>query len=114
MELGKDKLKYVVNYGIATFFAERLKKQESESEFVVCYDENLNKIIQESEIDLVLRFCDTCKNKVQVRYLDSIFLGQETAADLLKKINDGLAILYLSKIIKLSTDWRNVNWKVLF
>jgi len=29
MELGKDKLKYVVNYGIAPFFAEGLKKQVS-------------------------------------------------------------------------------------
>ena len=85
MELGKDKLKYVVNYGISPFFAERLKKQISESEwFSVCYEESLNKIIQESEMDLVLRFCDTCKNKIQVRYWDSIFLGHETAVDLLK------------------------------
>ena len=47
MELGKDKLKYVVNYGIAPFFAERLKKHISESEWLaVCYNESLNKIIQ--------------------------------------------------------------------
>ena len=37
MELGKDKLKCVVNYGTAPFFAERLKKQASESEsLAVC------------------------------------------------------------------------------
>ena len=68
MELGKGKLKYVVNYAVVPFFAERLKKQVSESEWLaVCYKESLNKIIQESEIDLVLRFCDTCKNKARVR-----------------------------------------------
>ena len=112
MELGKDKLKYVVSYGTEPFSAERLKKHLSES-VAVCYDETLNKIIQQSEVELVFRFCDTCKNKVQVGYWDSIFLGYETAADLLKEINDGLAGLDLSKKIKLSIDGSNVNRKVL-
>ena len=44
MELGKDKLNYVVNNEIAPFFAEGLKKQVDESEWLaVSYDENLNK-----------------------------------------------------------------------
>ena len=94
MEWGKDKLKYIVNYGIMYFFAEGLKKQVNDSEWIaVCYDEDLNKAIQESEMHLVLRFRDTCKNEVQLRYWDSIFLGHTTAADLLKKINYGLANL---------------------
>ena len=45
-------------------------------------------------MDLVLRFCDTCEN---IHYWDSMFLGHETAADLLKKINEGLAGLDISK-----------------
>ena len=67
MELGKVKLKYVVSYGIEPSFTDGLKKKQvSESEWLaVCYDENLSKVIQESEIDLVLRFLNTCKNKVQ-------------------------------------------------
>ena len=90
MELGKDKLKYIVNYGIAPFFAERLKKEVSESDWLaVCYSESLKKIIQESEMDF--KFCGTCKNKVQLRYWDLMFLGHETATNLMKKINDGLA-----------------------
>ena len=69
MELGKNKLKYVVNYGTVSFFAEGFKKQVSESEWLAfCCDESLNKVIQESEVDLVLRFWDTCKNEVQVYY----------------------------------------------
>ena len=42
-----------------------------------------------------------------------MFLGYATAVDLLKKINDGLASLDLSKQIQLSMDGSNVNWKVL-
>ena len=114
MELGKDKLKYVVNYGIAPFFAEGLKKQVDESEWhAVSYDESLNKVIQESEMDLVLRFWDTCNNKVQVRCWDSMFLGHATAADLLKNINDALSGFDLSKQVQLSMDGPSVNWKVL-
>ena len=109
-----EKLKCVVNYGIKPFFAERLDKQVSESEWLaVCYVKSLYKIFQESEMDLVLRFCDTCKNKVHVCYWDSIFLGHETVADLLQKINGKLAGLDLSKKIKLAMDGPNVNCKVL-
>ena len=114
IELGKDKLKYVVNYGIAPFFAEGLKKQVSESEWLaVCYDESLDKVIQESEMNLVLRFWHACKNIVQVHCLDSMFLGHATVVNLLKKINGRLAGLDLSKQIQLSMDSPNVNWKVL-
>ena len=42
-----------------------------------------------------------------------MFLGYATAVDLLKKINDRLAGLDLSKQIQLSVDGSNVNWKVL-
>ena len=61
MELGKDKLKYVVNYAIAPFFVEGLKKQVSGSDWiVVCDNESLNNAIQISEMDLVFRFWDNC------------------------------------------------------
>ena len=89
MELGKDKLKYVVNYGIAPYFTQLLKEQVSSSEwFVVSYDESLNEVIQESEMDLVIRFWDSCLNRVQVRQWNFMFLGHATAIDLLKAIND--------------------------
>ena len=114
MELDKDKLKYVVNYGIAPFFAEGLNKQVNESEWLaVSYDESLNKVIQESEMDLVLRFWNTCNNKVQVRYWDLMFLGYATAANLLKNINYALSGFDLSKQIQSLMDGPSANWKVL-
>ena len=56
-------------------------------------------------MDLVLRFCEICKNKVQVCYWDSMFLGHETVADLQKKINGGLAGLDLSKKNQVVNRW---------
>ena len=114
MELGKDKLKYLANYGIAPYFQEILKEEVSTSEwFSISYDESLNKSVQESEMDLVLRYWDDMIEKVQVRYWDSMFLGHTKAVDLLKSINDGLTGLDLSRQIQLSMDGPNVNWKVL-
>ena len=114
MELGKDKLKYVVNYGIAPYFTQLLKEQVSSSEwFVVSYDESLNQMIQESEMNFVIRFWDSCLNRVQVRYWNSMFLGHATAIDLLKAINDGLLGFDLSTQIQLSMDGPSVNLKVL-
>ena len=82
LELSKDKLKYVANYGIAPHFIESSKEQFRSSEcFVVCYDESLNKIIQESEMDLVIRIWNNISNKVQIRYWNSIFLGHTTSID---------------------------------
>jgi len=87
-----------------------LKKQVDESEWLaVSYDESLNKVIQESEMDLVLRFWDTCNNKVQVLYWDSMFLGHATAADLLKNTNDAISGFDLSKQIQLSMNGPSVN-----
>ena len=55
IELGKEKLKYVANYGIAPLFSELFKEQVHSPEwFVMCYDESLNKIAPESEMDLVI------------------------------------------------------------
>ena len=87
-----------------------MNKQVDESEWLaVSYDESLNKVIQESEMDLVLRFWDTCNNKVQVRYWDSMFLGHATAADLLKNTNDAISGFDLSKQIQLSMNGPSVN-----
>ena len=42
VDLGMDKWKYVVNYGIVSHFTDLLKEQVCLSEwFVVCYDESL-------------------------------------------------------------------------
>jgi len=64
-------------------------------------------------MDLVLRFWNTCNNKVQVRYWDLMFLGYATAANLLKNINYALSGFDLSKQIQSLMDGPSANWKVL-
>ena len=56
MELGKRKLMYIDNYGIAPFFRIFLKDEIAHS-FCYCvpFDESLNKVVQGSEMDLLIR-----------------------------------------------------------
>ena len=73
----------------------------------MCYDESLNKAIQESEMDLVIRFWENISKKDLVRYWNSMFLGHTTSIELLKRISDGLSGL------DLLMDGPSINWKVL-
>ena len=57
---------------------------------------------------------DTFKNdKVESRYLTSLFLGHTTAIDLKKKFEEATEQLDLKKLIQISMDGPNVNWKLL-
>ena len=70
-----------MNFGITPHFKYLLKKQVLSSEwFVLCYDESLNKVIQESAMDLVIRFWDNNSYKVQVLYWDSLLPEHNTPA----------------------------------
>ena len=51
--------------------------------FVVSFDESLNATVQDCEMDLLVRYWDSIKNRVQVRYWNSMFFGRGTHAGLL-------------------------------
>ena len=52
MQLGADKLKYVVNHGIAPYIRELLKSRIISTDwFVVSFDESLNNVTQKCEMD---------------------------------------------------------------
>ena len=76
MRLGADKVKYVINFGIAPAFKNALTECMKKSEFcIVSFDESLNDNTQNCEMDVVIRYFDADGNKIKTRYLDSHFLG---------------------------------------
>ena len=52
-------------------------------------------------------------DKVESRYLTSLFPGHTTAKDLKKKFEEATEQLDLKKLIQISMDGPNVNWKLL-
>lgn len=112
----KDKLSYVITYGLGPYFQEQLTNTVRKCDFFcLSLDESLNKIAQKGQMDIIVRFFDDSKNKVMTQYLSSLFLGHCTAFNLLESFKHCLHNLGLpiSKIIQVETDGPNVNLKFL-
>ena len=56
MELGRNKLKYIINHGLAPYFKIILTEDLGSADFLsVCFDESLSKTTKNSEMELVLQ-----------------------------------------------------------
>ena len=105
---------YLVCFGLAPFFKESLTESIRRCQFYsVSFDECLNKVSQNSQVDLVIPYFENNAGKVMMQYLGSEFLGHTTSADLLVKFKDGVRQLNPRCLIQISMDGPNVNWKFL-
>ena len=59
----------------------------------------------------IIRYWDGNTNKVAVRYLGSEVLGHVTAVDLLTHFKQGISRLDPKRLLQVSMDGPNVNWK---
>ena len=83
MSLGRTKVGYTVNYGIAPYVKKLLHEQLDKCRWItVSYDESLNHAAQKGHMDFHLRFWDDEKQQVSTRYYDSHFLGHAKVKDL--------------------------------
>ncbi|GBN47272.1 hypothetical protein AVEN_47705-1 [Araneus ventricosus] len=113
MQLGRDKMAYMIVYGIAPFLKQNLLDEILVSEhFVVDFDESINKVSQKQQMDINIRFWDRCENRVKTWYLTSAFLGWTRASDLLEAFTEATKPLDLKRLVQLSMDGPNVNKKL--
>lgn len=112
--LSKDKISYIINYGLSYHFKiELLDIVEKCDEIVIGFDETHNCINKKEQMDFTLRFWHSDNNEVTTRYLSSAFLGHTTAKDLLEAFEENVPEKLLKKTHQLSMDGPNVNWKLL-
>ena len=71
----------------------------------------MNRISQNKQMDFIIRYWNGNTNKVAVRYLGSEFLGHVTAVDLLTHFKQGISQLDPKRLLQVSMDGPNVNWK---
>jgi hypothetical protein len=108
---GDKKAAYLSTFGIAPYLQDNLtEKLHSKSSFVILFDETLNKYLQEHQMDFYVRFWDN--NRVQTSFFESFFLGHTRAEDLLPKFVSFTEKFSQRKILQISMDGPNVNWKV--
>lgn len=111
-QMKKDKVAYVITFGLAPYFqSELIRKLNKATMFAISIDESLNKISCKAQMDVLIRFWDLEDKKLLTRYLTSVFPIKCDAATLLKTLTDTLNELNINmlKIIQLSMDGPNVN-----
>ena len=79
--------------------------------YSISFDECMNRISQNEQIDFIIRYWDGNTNKVAVRYLGSEFLGHATAVDRLPHFKQWISRLDPKRLLQVSMDGPNVNWK---
>lgn len=114
MQLSKAKVAYTITYGISRYFKDQLTKAIEKSDtLVIAFDESLNKVCEQQQMDIVVRFWNKEKCEVCTRYFTSAFLGHTTANDLLDAFKSSVPTKMTQKVIQISMDGPNVNFKFL-
>ena len=91
-QLSKLKCSYYISFGLAPFIKHLLTKDINLSPiFSVMFDESLNKIMQQSQMDIQIRFWDDSHALVKTRYYDSQLLNRPNAENLVESLLNGLA-----------------------
>ncbi|CAH0549771.1 unnamed protein product [Brassicogethes aeneus] len=114
LRLKKDKICYGITYGLGPYFrSELIEKIKNCDLYVVGFDESLNKYAQSQQMDVSVRYWDSQENEVKTRYLTSVFLKSAKANDILEGLKKALVESSMKKILQISMDGPNVNFKVL-
>ena len=109
---GKTKVNYMICFGLASYFKEKLLQKVKEADCItVSFDEALNKDIQAEQMDVIVHYFH--EDRVVTQYFDSQFLGHTTADKLLESLKSSLSKLKNRKLLQVSMDGPRVNWKLL-
>ena len=118
MQLGPDKVGYIVSFGLAHFFKERILNQLTDIRdnvrFTICFDECYNVITHKCQFDVHLLYFDLREHKIVRQFLGSAFLGHTRTSDLKDGLLKVLGKLdFTHALIQLSMDGPKVNWSLL-
>ena len=88
MKLGCTKATYIANFGILPYVSMLLHGSINKPPvYILSFDESLNKVTQECEMDLLICFWDD-DIMVKVWYLGSSFFGHSTTKDLVTQFEE--------------------------
>lgn len=113
IQLGRDKMAYLIVHGISPLFEQHLIDEVSTTKFFVLgFDESINKVTQKQQMDLNIHFKNEVDKEISTLYLTPVFLGRTRACDLLSAFTEATRHLDINKkLLQLSMDGPNVNKK---
>ena len=98
-QLNKIKCSYYVNYGLAPFITDLVVKDVRSSPYLlVLFDESFNKVLEQNEMDIQLRYWNDGDDLVKNWYYDSQFLSKLNAENLASSLGGSLTGIPLQKM----------------
>ena len=111
MQFGIKKLSHLICFGIAPYFKQELFVELKETQcFVILFHESLNNEFHKEQMDFFVKYFN--KDRVVCRYITLRFLSITCANDLKKEFEEGIQELNMKKIVQVSMDGPNINWKL--
>ena len=74
------------------------------------FDEILNKVTQQEQMDIYVTFWNSDRKRVESRYFETDFMEHTTANDLLNFFQSKLELFSAAKLVQVGMDGPNVNW----
>lgn len=109
---GRTKVGYLATFGIAPAIRDAILDSLRDSvTYVIMFDESHNADLGKKQLDVHVRFIDS-EGMVRSKYIDSYFLGHASANDIMIHLRSFIEKAGSQKILQLSMDGPNVNWKV--
>lgn len=68
-QCGETKAMYLICHGLAPYFKDKLMSKIQDVPYVISFDESLNKVLQEEQMNLQIWFFDTQRQEVMTRFL---------------------------------------------
>ena len=110
---GKTKCSYLIKFSLAPYFHSQMMDILSDPKclFSILFDESFNKVLQQEQMDLIMRYRVSQHKQVMSRYLTSEFLGHTRAPGLHDKFLAALACLNLGNMVQIGMDGPSTNCK---
>ena len=105
---GETKSSYLIRYGIGPYMKTLLQHRVKEDDYVLLFDESLNREMQKKQLDILVRLWDN--DCIQSRFFHSQFLGHASAHNLVEACIESVSVLNVHNIVQISMDGPNVNW----
>ena len=100
---GENKTNYLATFGLAPYFKSLISKNvENADEYVLLYDESLNKSLKQNQMDVHVRYWHL--DQVSTVYFQSEFFGHSRADDIFDKLLPIILDFDKTKLVQLSMD----------
>ena len=108
-ECSETKSRYITTFGLGDYLLTEMQKSVKDQNYVLLFDESLNKKLTEKQMDIHLRTWE--RNEVHTIYYNSVFMGHATADHIVTHVEEVLCKLQQSTVLQLGMDGPNTNWK---